>query len=263
MKWQLITCGKIYKMIKQDKNSKHVLITGVSSGIGKATADLFMNAGWQVIGVDQSDSPSCQLFFRGDVSQPSLWENIALSLNKENIILDAIVNNAAQQISKPLRQTTMAEWDQIMAVNLRSVYLSVYHLADQLNLPTGAIVNVSSVHAIATSANIAAYATTKGGLLALTRALAIELAPIRVNAVLPGAVDTAMLRSGLERGHLQGANTEALIEDLGNKHIIGRIGQPSEIADSIYFLADSDRSSFMTGQGLVIDGGATARLSTE
>jgi NAD(P)-dependent dehydrogenase (short-subunit alcohol dehydrogenase family) len=122
---------------------------------------------------------------------------------------------------------------------------------------------VSSVHAIATSKNIAAYATTKGGLLALTRALAIELAPIRVNAVLPGAVDTPMLRSGLQRGHLQGDDTEDLVKELENKHIMGRIGKPSEIAEAIYFLSDRDRSSFMTGQALVIDGGATARLSTE
>ena len=122
--------------------------------------------------------------------------------------------------------------------------------------------NVSSVQAIATSANIAAYAASKGAMLALTRALAIELASnnIRVNAVLPGAVDTPMLYSGLSRGHLQGDN---LVEELGFKHVIGRVGQPQEIAQAVYFLADHSRSSFMAGQSLVVDGGATARLSTE
>ena len=263
MKWQLITFGNIYKMIKQDQNHKSVLITGVSSGIGKATVEVFANAGWQVIGVDKSNLSLSNLFFQGDISQSSLWEKIALTLKEKKIMLTAIVNNAAMQISKPLRETTLSEWDQIMAVNLRSVYLSVYHLADYINQQKGAMVNVSSVHAVATSNNIAAYATTKGGLLALTRALAIELAPIRVNAVLPGAVDTPMLRSGLERGHLQGENTEDLVKELANKHIMGRIGKPSEIAEAIYFLTDSDRSSFMTGQSLVIDRGATARLSTE
>ena len=125
--------------------------------------------------------------------------------------------------------------------------------------------NVSSVHAVATSANIAAYAASKGGLLALTRALAIELAPykIRVNAVLPGAVDTTMLHAGLNRGHLIDKDISQQIENLGKKHIIGRIGQSEEIAQGILFLADSERSSFMTGQTLIIDGGATARLSTE
>ena len=126
--------------------------------------------------------------------------------------------------------------------------------------------NVSSVHAIATSANIAAYAASKGAMLALTRALAIELASnnIRVNAVLPGAVDTPMLHSGLSRGHLWGDNIVDLVEQLGSKHVIGRVGQPQEIAQAIYFLADQSRSSFMTGkEGLVVDGGATCRLSTE
>jgi glucose 1-dehydrogenase len=99
---------------------------------------------------------------------------------------------------------------------------------------------VSSVHAIATSANIAAYAASKGAMLGLTRALAIELASdnIRVNAVLPGAVDTPMLHSGLSRGHLQGYNVLDLVEQLGSKHVMGRVGQPHEIASAIYFLAD-------------------------
>jgi len=126
-------------------------------------------------------------------------------------------------------------------------------------------VNVSSVHAIATSANIAAYAASKGAMLALTRALAIELASnkIRVNAVLPGAVETPMLYAGLNRGHLNGEGVAELVEQLGSKHVIGRVGQPQEIAEAIYFLADGRRSSFMTGQSLVVDGGATIRLSTE
>ena len=115
--------------------------------------------------------------------------------------LDVLINNAAVQIAKPLVETTVEEWDAVMASNLRSVFLFV-KLAHPLLKAAGggAIVNVSSVHAIQTSANIAAYATSKGGLLALTRAMAIEFAPdnIRVNAILPGAVDTPMLRAGLE-----------------------------------------------------------------
>jgi NAD(P)-dependent dehydrogenase (short-subunit alcohol dehydrogenase family) len=147
---------------------------------------------------------------------------------------------------------------------LRSVYLGIRAAHPLLLTNRGSIVNVSSVHAIATSTKIAAYAASKGGMVALTRALALELAPqIRVNAILPGAVDTPMLRDGLMRGHLQGANAAELVNDLGSKHVIGRVGQPSEIAEAIYFLADDDRSSFMTGQTLIVDGGATARLSTE
>ncbi len=129
----------------------------------------------------------------------------------------------------------------------------------------GAIVNVSSVHAVATSKDIAAYAASKGGMLALTRALAIELAPdsIRVNTVLPGAVDTDMLKAGLNRDHAGGGTTDERLENLAGKTVSGKIGTPDEIARAIYFLADNDESSFITGQPLVIDGGATARLSTE
>jgi NAD(P)-dependent dehydrogenase (short-subunit alcohol dehydrogenase family) len=129
----------------------------------------------------------------------------------------------------------------------------------------GAIVNVSSVHAVATSKHIAAYAASKGGMLALTRALAIELAPdnIRVNTVLPGAVDTSMLRDGLNRDHAGSGTAEERLENLARNTVSGKIGKPEEIAQTILFLADPEKSSFITGQPLVIDGGATARLSTE
>jgi NAD(P)-dependent dehydrogenase (short-subunit alcohol dehydrogenase family) len=124
---------------------------------------------------------------------------------------------------------------------------------------------MSSVHAVATSANIAAYAASKGGLLAFTRALAIEFAPdnIRVNAVLPGAVDTPMLRAGMNRGHVSGGDITTRLDNLARKTVNGRIGKPEEIAHAVYFLADENQSSFMTGQALIVDGGATARLSTE
>jgi NAD(P)-dependent dehydrogenase (short-subunit alcohol dehydrogenase family) len=127
------------------------------------------------------------------------------------------------------------------------------------------VVNVSSVHAVQTSANIAAYAASKGAMLALTRAMAIEFAKdnIRVNAILPGAVDTPMLRAGLNRGHLGGAGELDRLENLARKTVNGRVGQPEEIARAIYFLADESQSSFITGQALIADGGATARLSTE
>ena len=151
-----------------------------------------------------------------------------------------------------------------MATNVRSVYLAVRHAYPLMHSLGGSIVNVSSVHAIATSSNIAAYAASKGALVALTRAMAIELAPdnIRVNAVLPGAVDTPMLRAGLNREHIQDSNTEVLMHELGKKHVIGRVGQPEEIGQTILFLADC-QSSFITGQSIIVDGGATARLSTE
>ena len=245
-----------------------VLITGAAGGIGSATARVFADAGWHVVGVDRrrvDDLPGVAHFIHADISDPEALERIFGEVTADEGRLDALVNNAAIQICKPLIETTPDEWDAVMASNLRSVYLAVRLAYPLMRSHGGAIVNVSSVHAIATSANIAAYAASKGALLALTRALAIELAPdhIRVNAVLPGAVDTPMLHAGLTRGHVQGSNVQELMQALGDRSVMGRVGQPEEIGQAILFLADDDRSSFMTGQALVVDGGATARLSTE
>ena len=245
---------------------KTVLITGVAGGIGSATAHIFASAGWHVIGVDLNEIEIDDLhhFIQADVSDAKDSKRIFDDIGEREGHIDALVNNAAIQICKPLLETSPDEWDAVMATNVRSVYLAVRHAHPLMRLNGGAIVNVSSVHAIATSANIAAYAASKGALLALTRAIAIEFAPdkIRVNAVLPGAVDTPMLRAGLNREHAQGYNTEVLMSELGKKHVIGRVGQPEEIGQTIMFLADC-QSSFITGQSIIVDGGATARLSTE
>jgi len=247
-----------------------LLITGAAGGIGRATVALFAQKGWRVIGVDRApfgeDFPASGRFIQADISRPDVLERIFLQVRDFTPGLNALVNNAAYQVAKPLLETSVDEWDAVMASNLRSVFLSV-KLAHPLFLHNGcgAIVNVSSVHAIQTSANIAAYAASKGGLLALTRAMAIEFAPdnIRVNAILPGAVDTPMLRAGLGRGHVGHGDMQNRLENLARKTVNGRIGQPAEIAQAIFFLADDQQSSFMTGQALVVDGGATARLSTE
>lgn len=248
---------------------KTVLITGAAGGIGRATVNLFSEKGWRVIGVDRAefrkDFPRNGLFIQSDIARPEDMHAIFEKAHAFTDSLDALVNNAAIQVAKPLIETTVEEWDSVMASNLRSVYLGVKLAHPLLKAGGGAVVNVSSVHAIQTSANIAAYAASKGGLLALTRAMAIEFAPdnIRVNAVLPGAVDTPMLRAGLGRGHAGRGDMQERLDNLARKTVSGKVGTPEEIAHAIYFLADNEQSSFMTGQALVVDGGATARLSTE
>ena len=251
-------------------DNKIVLITGAGGGIGRATVDLFAGKGWHVIGVDRNPYgegfPEDGAFIQADVSHPESLERLFAQVKGSTQTLHALVNNAAVQVAKPLVDTTIEEWDEVLASNLRSAFIFA-KLAYPLFKAAGegAIVNVSSVHAVQTSANIAAYAASKGGLLALTRAIAIEFAPdnIRVNAVLPGAVDTPMLRAGFNRGHLGSGDIQSRLDNLARKTVNGRIGQPAEIASAIYFLADNNQSSFMTGQAMIVDGGATARLSTE
>jgi len=238
-----------------------MLITGAAGGIGKSTVQLFFEKGWIVIGVDRNifgeNFPENGLYIQADISDPNNLEKIYDSVRNFTDSLDAVINNAALQVVKPLLETSVEEWDAVMASNLRSVFLGA-KLAYPLlkNGGGGAIINVSSVHAIATSAGVGSYAASKGGLLALTRSMAIEFAQdnIRVNAILPGAVDTPMLSAHLDQVRL---------ENLAKRTVNGRIGKPSELAHTIYFLADEEQSSFMTGQSIVVDGGATAKLSTE
>jgi len=249
---------------------KVMLITGAAGGIGRAVVDVFYEHGWRVVGVDRAEFgagfPVDGLFIQADISEPQDIKTIYERTAEFSPVLDAVVNNAGVQIAKPILQTSADDWDRTMASNLRSVFLGT-QLAHPLLKAAGggAIVNMSSVHAVATSPNIAAYAASKGGLLAFTRAAAIEFAAdnIRVNAVLPGAVDTPMLRASMGRGHFEGPSVQQRLDNLAGKTVNGRIGSPREIAQTIYFLADNDQSSFMTGQALVVDGGATAKLSTE
>ncbi len=245
----------------QNDNTRVMLITGAAGGIGRSTLQLFAEKGWLVIGVDRSpfngEFPGNGLFIQADISDSAQLAAIYEQVSQFTNTLDAVINNAALQIVKPLLETSVEEWDAVMASNLRSVFLGAklsYSLLK--NRGGGAIVNVSSVHAVATSPNVGSYAASKGGLLALTRSMAIEFAKdqIRVNAILPGAVDTPMLSAHLD---------QARLENLARKTVNGRIGKPLELAHAIYFLADEEQSSFMTGQSIVVDGGATAKLSTE
>lgn len=243
------------------------LITGASGGIGRATAALFAENDWRVIGVDIREvrrDPVIHEFHQADVSDPEAVHQIFASISTGGFGLHALVNNAAIQLCKPLVDTSPDEWDRVLNCNLRSVYLMSRAAIPSLLESQGTIINVSSVHALATSVNMSAYAAAKGGVVALSKSLALELAPqIRVNAVLPGAVDTEMLRDGISRGHLAGETSELQLQQLATRTPLGRIGESAEIAQAVFFLADNSRSSFMTGQTLVIDGGALARLSTE
>ena len=247
---------------------KVVLITGAARGIGLAAATEFAQHDWEVWAVDRDAAPYITekiRFEEFDLTDEKAIKVLFEHLNDEHGRLDALVNNAAILNPKPILDTTELEWDLVQRTNLGVVFQACQAAYPLLQKASGAIVNVSSVHALATSPNVGAYAASKGGVLALTRALALEFGPagVRVNAVLPGAVDTDMLTKGLERDLAQGDSIEGRFEALAKRTALGRVGKPEEIASAILFLADGRQSSYITGQSLVIDGGALARLSTE
>jgi NAD(P)-dependent dehydrogenase (short-subunit alcohol dehydrogenase family) len=230
-----------------------VVVTGAAGGIGAATCDLLDSYGWDVVAVDRLpvERPGA---LQVDIADAEAVTTALSALPR----VDALVNNAALQLYKSLLETTAEEWDAVAAVNIRGAFVCLKAVHRQLEEARGSVVNVGSVHASATSHSIAAYAATKGGLSAFTRAAAIEMARlgVRVNAVLPGATDTPALRAGFVR------NVDAQ-QILIDRTPLKRIGSPRDIAQAIAFLIDHDRASFITGQEFAVDGGALARLSTE
>ena len=246
-----------------------VFITGVFGGIGYETAKIFKKNCWDVVGMDK---------FAGKDSEHVIDNFLNLDCSvTENVIearelientygrLDCLVNNSALQVCESIDDTTEEQWDAVFRNNIRTNYLFIKYLHVLLKIHGGSVVNISSVHAMATSKNISAYAASKGAILAFTRSTALEFADdnIRVNAVLPGAVNTNMLRAGMERGNFGGESIESRIDNLGRKTPSKKVGLPEEIAKVIYFFGDYEWSSYVTGQSLVADGGALAQLSTE
>ena len=235
-----------------------VVVTGAASGIGLATAESFRREGWFVVGVDKDEATAADRSIRCNLAEADEVADAFASIANIGQI-DALVNNAGIG-SRTAPDSALDSWDWIMAVNARAAFQASRLVRPLMKDRAGSIVNVSSVHALATSPGRAAYAASKGALLAITRALALDLAAdgIRVNAVLPGAVDTPMLLPGRSVN-----DREAGIAELAAKTPLGRVGQPDDVAQAILFLAEPARSGFITGHGLVVDGGVLARLASE
>lgn len=230
------------------------VVTGAAQGIGAAICRTLRSEGWKVIGVDLQPAPAGE-WRRADCSDEGELERALEDVSR----LDGLVNNAALQHAKPLLETSGGEWDRVFAVNARGPFLATKLTARRLAATGGAIVNVASVHALATSENVGPYAASKAALLGLTRAAALELADrVRVNAVVPGAIDTP----ALQRGFARRVDTDPATS-LVSRTPLGRIGTPEDVALAVSFLLDPVRAAFITGEAVTVDGGVLARLASE
>ncbi|MHA1925484.1 MAG: SDR family NAD(P)-dependent oxidoreductase [Candidatus Thorarchaeota archaeon] len=247
--------------------NKIVVITGVSAGIGRASALLFAEEGATVIGADIDEIQGSEVeaaiqeaggtgyFVKADVSNQEDVANL-FAKAKELGGVDVLFNNAGVEVVKSLQDTTEEEWDRSVSVNLKSVYLCIKYALPQMEKKRkGVIISNSSAAGLVGSFS-PSYSAAKGGIISLTKALAVDLGPssIRVNCICPGAIETPMLERVIK---MQGDPKEVRERRLKN-YPVGRFGTSEEVAYTALFLA-SDESSFITGAVLPVDGGFTSR----
>jgi NAD(P)-dependent dehydrogenase (short-subunit alcohol dehydrogenase family) len=239
---------------------QYALITGACGGIGRALCDVFNEEGYSVIGVDCRTENS----FRHSLLEFDITTlckdgaDAALLLDQVDRIsggkLDVLINNAATQVIKPFTQLTVQDWESTMGTNLTAPFWLIRQFYPHLKAAHGSVVNIASIHANLTKKYFAAYATSKGGLVTMTKALALELAPeVRINAVVPAATDTPMLREGF-------IPDPTGFAELEQYHPLGAIASPTQVARAALFLAGK-QAEFITGSALNIDGGISSCLS--
>ncbi len=244
--------------------TKTVLVTGATSGIGKASALRFAQAGANVAAVGRNESALLELegemeklgvdflAIRANLADETEAEGAVESAVKHFKGLDVLVNAAGHLSTGTIETTTLAAYDAMMNINLRAAFILMQKAAPSLIERRGSVVNVSSVTGLRSFPGVLAYCVSKAGLDQLTRCAALELAAkgVRVNAVNPGVVITEIHK----RGGMSEAAYDAFLEHSKGTHPIGRVGDTSEVAELIYFLA-SEKAAWITGATYSIDGG--------
>jgi NAD(P)-dependent dehydrogenase (short-subunit alcohol dehydrogenase family) len=245
-------------------NDKVAVVTGASSGIGRATALLFASNGWSVVAFgrneselhslrdDSRDSDGSIRIHLGDITEISHVDRLVSETIDNFGRIDALINAAGIIKSGNIEDTTLDDWDKMMNVNLRSAFYLMQKCVPHLAATKGNVVNVSSVTGTRAFPNVLAYCVSKSATDQLTRCTALELAPkgIRVNAVNPGVVVTNLHK----RGGMSDEAYEKFLDNAKNTHPIGRPGRPEEVADLIFYLA-SEKAAWITGATYEIDGG--------
>jgi len=243
---------------------KVAVLTGGGQGIGFGICQAMLAAGASILVAQRSTLPS-ELshhdrlkWIEADLSSPDSFAAIADSARQDFGRVDVLVNNAGFMFEKTLDEMQLDEWNQMLAVNLTApVFLSKQLLPLMREDGGGSIINIGSIEGIAANPQHAAYCASKGGVHALTKAMAVDLGRdnIRVNAIAPG-----WIRSDLSDAYINvQQNPEAAWEELYKIHPVGRIGEPEDVGKLAVYLA-SDDSTFVTGQVIVVDGGRTTKL---
>jgi NAD(P)-dependent dehydrogenase (short-subunit alcohol dehydrogenase family) len=231
------------------------LVTGAAKGIGRAIAHHLTATGWRVGAVDlpgggRAHPQRNSVLIEGDIGKEETVARAVESVLDRFGRLDAVVSNAGIMIRKPLRRLTLAEWHRVIDTNLTATFLLARAAEKPLRNAHGALVAIASTRALMSEPNTESYAASKGGLVALTHALAISLGPdVRVNCVSPGWIETREYGALRRKDHRQ--------------HPVGRVGKPQDIAEIVGWLLDRERSGFVTGANFVVDGGMTRKMIYE